>query len=94
LQELIKKFAEFEANFQISQCKINDKSTSIFFEDESYIRDYQALCATWFLKGQQRKIKTFGQHKGVGLFGILDYHKGNVLCDAAEQLNAKISNRI
>lgn len=59
------------------------------FEDESYIRDYQALCSTWFLKGQQKKIKTYGQHKGVGLFGILDYQKGRVLCDTSELLNAQ-----
>jgi putative transposase len=59
------------------------------FEDESYIRDYQALCSTWFLKGNQKKIKTYGQHKGVGLFGILDYQKGRVLCDTYEQLNAQ-----
>lgn len=62
---------------------------AILFEDESYIRDYQALCATWFLKGRQKKIKTYGQHKGVGLFGFLDYNRGTVLCDVAEQLNAQ-----
>lgn len=61
----------------------------IVFEDESYIRDYQAICATWFLKGKQKKIKTYGQHKGVGLFGILDYQNGEVICDVAEQLNAQ-----
>lgn len=67
---------------------IND-DTCVLFEDESYIRDYQALCSTWFLKGQQKKIKTYGQHKGVGLFGVLDYQKGRVLCDVSEQLNAQ-----
>jgi putative transposase len=61
----------------------------ILFEDESYIRDYQALCSTWFLKGQQKQIKTYGQHKGVGLFGVLDYQKGRVMCEVAEQLNAQ-----
>jgi transposase len=87
-QELIKKISEFEANFQITKDKVNN-STVILFEDESYIRDYQAICATWFLKGQQRKVKTYGQHKGVGLFGFLDYQNGKVLCDVAEQLNAQ-----
>jgi hypothetical protein len=69
--------------------KSNVNNTAILFEDESYIRDYQALYATWFLKGQQKKIKTYGQHKGVGLFGFLDYNRGTVLCDVAEQLNAQ-----
>lgn len=83
-----KKISEFEANFQITKDKVNN-STVILFEDESYIRDYQAICSTWFLKGQQRKVKTYGQHKGVGLFGFLDYQNGKVLCDVAEQLNAQ-----
>lgn len=66
-----------------------DEHTAILFEDESYIRDYQALCSTWFLKGRQKKIKTYGQHKGVGLFGVLDYQKGRVLCDVSEELTAQ-----
>ncbi len=37
----------------------------ILFEDESMIRDYQALSPTWFLKGQQKLIPTYGQHRGV-----------------------------
>lgn len=68
--------------------KVNN-NTVVLFEDESYIRDYQAICATWFLKGKQRKVKTYGQHKGVGLFGFLDYQNSKVLCDVAEQLNAQ-----
>ena len=59
------------------------------FEDESTIRDYLAICATWFLKGKQRKIKTYGQHKGVGLFGVLEYKTGRVLCKTADELNAQ-----
>lgn len=87
-QEHLKKIAEFEDSFQILLKSI-DADTVILYEDESYIRDYQALCQTWGIKGKQRKIKTYGQHKGVGLFGVLDYHKGNILVDVAEQLNAQ-----
>lgn len=87
-QELIKKISEFEDGFQLLINSSNN-NTAIIFEDESYIRDYQAICATWFLKGQQRKVKTYGQHKGVGLFGFLDYRSGKVLCDVAENLNAQ-----
>lgn len=39
----------------------------MFFEDESMIRDYQAIGRIWFLKGKQRLISTYGQHKGVKL---------------------------
>ncbi len=87
-RESPKKIAEFEDNFHKMQTKI-DTDTIVLFEDESYIRDYQALCATWVKKGQQKKIKTFGQHKGVGLFGVLDYNRGNILVDTSEQLNAQ-----
>jgi regulation of enolase protein 1 (concanavalin A-like superfamily) len=40
------------------------------------IRDYQAIGCTWFLRGHQRKIPTYGQHKGVKLIGTLDYETG------------------
>lgn len=87
-QKLIKKIAEFEAHFNALLCETND-DTVILFEDECTIRDYMAICATWFLKGKQRKIKTYGQHKGVGLFGVLEYKTGRVLCRPAEELNAQ-----
>lgn len=83
-----KKIAEFEDNFH-KMLKEIDTDTVVLFEDESYIRDYQALCATWVKKGKQKKIKTYGQHKGVGLFGVLDYNRGNILVDASEQLNTQ-----
>lgn len=44
------------------------------------IRDYQAIGRTWFLRGHQRKIPTFGQHKGVKLIGTLDYETGRIIC--------------
>ena len=40
-----------------------------------------------FLKGKQKQIKTNGHHAGVGLFGVLDYETGDIMCDTAEQLN-------
>jgi hypothetical protein len=61
----------------------------ILFEDESHIRDYQAIGPTWFIKGQQKMIKTYGKHASVGLFGILDYIKGRVICDTSEILNTQ-----
>lgn len=87
-QEPLKKIAEFEDNFHKLLENI-DTDTVIMYEDESYIREYQALCQTWCIKGKQRKIKTYGQHKGVGLFGVLDYLRGNILVNVSEQLNAQ-----
>lgn len=87
-QEPQKKIIEFEEGFHKLLSEI-DNDTVILFEDESYIRDYQALCATWVKKGKQKKIKTYGQHKGVGLFGVLDYTHGNILVDVSEQLNTQ-----
>lgn len=78
-----------------AQNKIKELSTdaqrtsAILFEDESYIREYQAIKATWFLKGKQKQIKTYGHHAGVGLFGALDYDTGEVMCDTAERLNTQ-----
>jgi transposase len=89
LQKPIKKIAEFEQHFHELIREIDSEHTVVLFEDESYIRDYQALCSTWFLKGQQKKVKTYGQHKGVGLFGVLDYQNGTVQCDAYAELNAQ-----
>ena len=40
---------------------------TILFEDESMIRDYQAIMKTWFPVGQQRIIPTYGKHEGVNL---------------------------
>ena len=36
------------------------------------IRDYQAIQKTWFVKGRQKVIQTYGKHEGVKLLGILD----------------------
>lgn len=53
------------------------------------IRDYQAIGRTWFLKGKQRLIPTYGKHKGVKLIGILNYETGAILCTEEEQYDAQ-----
>lgn len=53
------------------------------------IRDYQALSRTWFPKGQQKVIPTFGKHWGAKLIGTLDYESGEVFCIQEEQYTAK-----
>ena len=52
----------------------------VLFQDESMIRDYQAIQKTWFLKGKQRKIPTHGKHRGAKLIGCLNYETGEILC--------------
>ena len=54
------------------------------------IRDYQAIQKTWFLKGQQKKIPTYGKNAGVKLIGILDYETGAVYCEEHERYDAKV----
>lgn len=53
------------------------------------IRDYQALSRTWFPKGQQKIIPTYGKHWGAKLIGTLDYETGDVFCVQEEQYTAK-----
>ena len=52
------------------------------------IRDYQAIANTWFIKGKQKKILTYGRHQGVKLIGTLDYKTGEVICVQEEQYTA------
>lgn len=52
------------------------------------IRDYQAIQRTWFFKGKQRIIPTYGQHKGVKLIGTLNYETGEILCVEEERYDA------
>jgi transposase len=58
------------------------------FEDESMIRDYQALQYTWFAKGKQRIIKTTGKHRGVKLLATVDYVTGEIVWQEEEQYTA------
>ncbi|GGK06293.1 hypothetical protein GCM10007063_31000 [Lentibacillus kapialis] len=70
--------------------KMNDGEIDrILFQDESMIRDYQAIAKTWFPKGQQKKIPTYGKHHGVKLIGALDYTTGDIFCIERERYDAK-----
>ena len=60
----------------------------VLFQDESMIRDYQAIQKTWFLKGKQRKISTHGKHRGAKLIGCLNYETGEILCHEKETYDA------
>lgn len=63
---------------------------NILFQDESMIRDYQAIQKTWFIKGKQKKIPIYGKNAGVKLIGILDYETGIVYCEEHERYDSKV----
>lgn len=63
---------------------------TVLFEDESMIRDYQAIMKTWFPTGKQRIIPTYGKHEGVKLVGCLDYATGSVYVEEHERYDAKV----
>ncbi len=54
------------------------------------IRDYQALATTWFLRGKQRIIPTYGKHRGVRLLGILNYETGHIYVEEHENYDAQV----
>lgn len=67
---------------------MEEKIDYLLFQDESMIRDYQAIQRTWFLKGKQRIIPTYGKHCGTKLIGCLDYETGEILCSEKEHYDA------
>jgi len=69
---------------------LNGEVEHILFEDESAIRDYQAIMKTWFHKGEQRIIRTYGKHDSVKLVGIINYETGKVYVEENEEFNAEV----
>lgn len=61
----------------------------LMYEDESHTRDYEALHATWNLKGKQKQIPTYGHHSTVSLFDALNAVNGDFLCMEATKCNAQ-----
>lgn len=54
------------------------------------IRDYQAIQRSWFLRGKQRLIPTYGQHRGAKLLGTLNYETGEIFVSEAERYDAEV----
>lgn len=80
----LKKFTNLKTRL------LNSDIDRILFEDEAMIRDYQAIGRTWFLKGKQRIIPTYGKHQGVKLVGTLDYATGEIFCVEEERYDAPV----
>ncbi|HDR4949048.1 TPA: transposase [Bacillus cereus] len=53
----------------------------------THIRDYQALHTSWFLRGKQKQIPTYGRHASVTLFGAV-MSNGHLHCMEATACNA------
>lgn len=68
---------------------MKDEIDHLLFEDESMIRDYQAIQKTWFLRGKQRIIPTTGKHRGVKLLATVDYGTGKIVWQEEEQYTAE-----
>jgi transposase len=54
------------------------------------IRDYQAISKSWFPKGQQRLIPTYGKHEGAKLLGVLNYESGSVYVEQHSKYDAEV----
>ena len=61
----------------------------LFYEDETHIRDYQALHATWNPVGKQKQIPTHGHHAKVSLFGAVNAQNGELFCMESPSCNAE-----
>lgn len=75
------KQEKFKEDFEVLKKHLEGLIDHVLFEDESIIRDYQAIQKTWFIKRQQRKIPTYGKHAGVKLMGTLNYETGCIYCE-------------
>ena len=85
-----KKQEQFRKTFETLKKLLEGDITTILFEDESMIRDYQAIMKTWFPKGKQRIIPTYGKHEGVKLVGFLDYETGHVYVEEHKKYDAEV----
>jgi len=61
----------------------------VIYEDESHIRDDQALRTIWSVKGLQKQTPTYGHHAMVSLFGGVNIETGEFLCVETDQYHAQ-----
>lgn len=84
------KQENFINDFETIKKLVNEEIDHVLFEDESMIRDYQAIQKTWFIKGKQRIVPTYGKHEGVKLVGVLNYETGAVYCEEHAKYDAEV----
>jgi transposase len=51
----------------------------LLYVDETHIRSYQILRATWSEVGQQKQVPTYGHHAHVSLFGAVNVQSGEAI---------------
>jgi transposase len=56
----------------------------LLYQDETHVRAYQSLHATWAEVGKQKQVPTYGHHAKVTLFGALNPQTGKVLHQTAD----------
>jgi transposase len=61
----------------------------LLYEDESHVRSYQALRATWSETRNQRRIPTYGHHAHMTLFGTVNPADGDFFCVPSDTCDAQ-----
>jgi transposase len=61
----------------------------LLYTDETHIRSYQALRATWAEVGKQKQIPTYRHHASVTLFGAVNVLNGKVITQQALACNTE-----
>jgi transposase len=51
----------------------------LLYQDETHVRAYQSLHATWSEVGKQKQVPTYGHHASVTLFGALNVMTGEIV---------------
>ncbi|OKL36747.1 IS630 family transposase [Domibacillus mangrovi] len=51
----------------------------LLYQDETHIRSYQSLRATWSQSGVQMKVPTYGHHAYVTVFGTVEVGTGKIV---------------
>jgi hypothetical protein len=51
----------------------------LLYQDETHVRAYQSLHATWSEVGKQKQVLTYGHHASVTLFGALNAMTGEIV---------------
>lgn len=87
--QILKNKKSLKKLYELKDSLLHGTIDRLLFQDECMIRDYQAIFRTWFPKGKQRIVPTYGKHSGVKLIGLLDYETGEVVCSHSTSYDAQ-----
>jgi transposase len=59
--------------------KLLNNDTVLLYQDETHVRAYQSLHATWSEVEKQKQVPTYGHHASVTLFGALNVMTGEMV---------------